>query len=240
MGAWRDGSGNLGEMKVHRMGIACRQDQRGALAVRGADRPENIGRGRTLVASGGRSRSAQGPTTGDLVLLPYAGFIREPNLYLVATDAFRVGDLTHWHRSMSRQRTIPSIAGMGPRSTSITSAARCASFSRDGLPGALPSMSPPGPRALNLTTQSRTICSVTPPISAASLRDEPSLNGSQRQKAARLSSIFGLPSLSSQSGRIVIVSQRCGHGEPLSFASPGIRTDSRRSSFLSRRLQDLV
>jgi hypothetical protein len=32
------------------------------------------------------------------------------------------------------------------------------------------------------------------------------INGSQRQKAARLSSILGLPSLSSQSGRIVIVS----------------------------------
>ena len=38
----------------------------------------------------------------------------------------------------------------------------------------LRSISPAGPSALNRTTQSRTICSVTPPIFAASPRVPPS------------------------------------------------------------------
>ena len=43
-----------------------------------------------------------------------------------------------------------------------------------GRAGALRSIRPAGPWALNFTTQSRTICTVTPPIRAASLRDAPS------------------------------------------------------------------
>jgi hypothetical protein len=75
---------------------------------------------------------------------------------------------------MIRHRTTPWIAGTGPLSITAASAARCTSFSRDGRPGALPSISPSGPRALNRITQSRTICRVTPPIFAASVRDAPS------------------------------------------------------------------
>ena len=41
-------------------------------------------------------------------------------------------------------------------------------------PGARPVTSPCGPRALKRTTQSRTICKVTQPIRAASLREAPS------------------------------------------------------------------
>ncbi len=81
---------------------------------------------------------------------------------------------SHRHRSINRQRTTPSVAGTGPASIACTSAARCVSFSRDGFPGALPLISPSGPRALNRSTQSRTTCSVTPPIMAASVRDAPS------------------------------------------------------------------
>jgi hypothetical protein len=66
------------------------------------------------------------------------------------------------------------MAGVGPLSITAASAARCASFSRDGRPGALRSIRPPGPSALNRSTQSRTICSVTPPILAAAVRDAPS------------------------------------------------------------------
>jgi hypothetical protein len=80
----------------------------------------------------------------------------------------------HWHRSTSRQRTTPSIAAVGPLSITAFSAARCASVSFDGCPGALRSISPSGPWALNFITQSRTICSVTPPIVAASVRLAPS------------------------------------------------------------------
>jgi hypothetical protein len=46
--------------------------------------------------------------------------------------------------------------------------------SRGGCPGALRSIRPSGPCALNFSTQSRTICSVTPPIFAASVRVAPS------------------------------------------------------------------
>lgn len=74
----------------------------------------------------------------------------------------------------SRQRTTPWIAGIGPLSTISTSARRWASLSRDRLPGALPSSRPSGPRALNRTTQSRTICKPTPPIRAAAVRLPPS------------------------------------------------------------------
>src|SRR5665647_1584398 len=63
----------------------------------------------------------------------------------------------HWARSLRRHRTTPWIAGIGPLSTILATAWRCASLSLQGLPGALPSMRPSGPRALNRTTQSRTI-----------------------------------------------------------------------------------
>ena len=65
-------------------------------------------------------------------------------------------------------------AGIGPLSTAAASACRCASFSRRDGPDALRSIKPSGPAALNRTTQSRTICSPTPPIRAASLREPPS------------------------------------------------------------------
>jgi len=42
------------------------------------------------------------------------------------------------------------------------------------LPGAFRSIKPSAPAALNFTTQSRTICNVTPPVRAASVRLEPS------------------------------------------------------------------
>jgi len=75
---------------------------------------------------------------------------------------------------MIRQRTTPWIAGIGPLSIAAARAARCVVFSRDARPGALRSMRPSGPWVLSLTTQSRTICNVTPPILAASVRVPPS------------------------------------------------------------------
>ena len=63
---------------------------------------------------------------------------------------------------------------MGPFSAIFAKAWRCSSFSFEGLPGALMLTSPAGPRSLNRTTQSRTICKVTLPILAASVREPPS------------------------------------------------------------------
>ena len=81
---------------------------------------------------------------------------------------------SHWQRSTRRQRTTPWRAGVGPLSIAAASAARCASLSRDGWPGALRSIGPSGPSASNRGTRSRTICGVTPPTFAASVRVAPS------------------------------------------------------------------
>jgi hypothetical protein len=81
---------------------------------------------------------------------------------------------SHCTRSISRQRTTPSRQGVGPSSTARASAARSAGPSTGALPGAFRSIRPAGPSALKRTTQSRTICKVTPPIRAASVREFPS------------------------------------------------------------------
>ena len=59
--AGRDVFGDLGEMQVHRIGVAFGQDERRALAVLGRDRAENICRGGALVlgAEGREPRFAQ-------------------------------------------------------------------------------------------------------------------------------------------------------------------------------------
>ena len=88
--------------------------------------------------------------------------------------ATRNSSKIHWQRSTIRQRTTPWTAGIGPLSRIAASAARCPSFNRGGCPGALRSISPSGPSALNFITQSRTTCNPTPPIFAASVRVAPS------------------------------------------------------------------
>jgi len=78
---------------------------------------------------------------------------------------------THCIRSTMRQRTTPCTTGIGPASTIRRSAMRWGSRRSGRLPGALPFTSPAGPSALNWSTQSRTVCSPTPPIAAAALRE---------------------------------------------------------------------
>ena len=72
------------------------------------------------------------------------------------------------------QHEAERLQGSARSSRTAASAARCASFSRAGCPGALRSIRPSRPCALNLTTQSRTTCNPTPPILAASVRPAPS------------------------------------------------------------------
>ena len=88
VGARRDGRGDLGEVQVHRLGVAGGQDQGCALAVLRADRAEDVGRGGALVTRRARTGAALGPTAGDLVLLADAGLVGEPDFYGVAVDAF--------------------------------------------------------------------------------------------------------------------------------------------------------
>ena len=91
--ARRDLRGDLGQVKVHRFGVASRHDERRALAVLGTDRAEDIGRGGSLVFRRARARAALGPAARDLVLLADACLVRKPDLYGVGLDAFFASDL---------------------------------------------------------------------------------------------------------------------------------------------------
>src|SRR5260370_18947050 len=76
-----DGVGDFGQMQVHRLGIAGRQDQGGSLSLLRADGSEDVGRGGALIPPSPRARAPLGPPSGGLVLLTNWRFIREPNLY---------------------------------------------------------------------------------------------------------------------------------------------------------------
>ena len=53
--AGRDGGGDLGQVQVHRLGVAARQDERRTLALLRADGTEDVGRsGALIVGRGGR------------------------------------------------------------------------------------------------------------------------------------------------------------------------------------------
>ena len=93
MTARRDGCGDLGQVQVHRLGIASRQDERCTLAKRGTDGSEDVGRGSALIAGCARPCAALGPSAGDLVLLADARLILEPNLYGLDVDRLVVRDL---------------------------------------------------------------------------------------------------------------------------------------------------
>ena len=82
VGAGIDGPADLGEMRGHRRSVAPRHDQRGALALLRTDRAEDIRPLGPLVVGSARPRSTLGPAAGDGVLLPDAGFILPPQLYL--------------------------------------------------------------------------------------------------------------------------------------------------------------
>ena len=88
-----DGGGDLGQVQVHRLGIASGQDERRSFAKRGTDGPEDVGGSCALIGGRGRPRSTSGPTAGDLVLLSDPGFIGEPDLYRGRLDTPVLCDL---------------------------------------------------------------------------------------------------------------------------------------------------
>src|SRR5271165_1054050 len=67
VGAGRDALGDFRQVQVHRVGVAFRQDERGALAVLGRDRAEDVSRGGALVLGRGGARAAFRPAPRDLV-----------------------------------------------------------------------------------------------------------------------------------------------------------------------------
>ena len=78
--AGRDGKRDLLEMQCHSLCVAGWEDETGRLTERGTDRAEDIGRGRSLILRGERSRAAFCPASRDLVLLTDAAFVLEPEL----------------------------------------------------------------------------------------------------------------------------------------------------------------
>ena len=86
VGTGCDDRGDLGEMQVHRFGIAGRQDQGRALALLWADGAEDVGRGGPLITRSAGAGATLRPAAGDLVLLADPSLVREPYFYLVDFD----------------------------------------------------------------------------------------------------------------------------------------------------------
>lgn len=98
MGAGRDLGGDFGQVQVHRFGVAPGHYERSAFAVLGADRAEDIGRRGSLIFGRAGARAAFGPTPGDLILLPDARLVGEPDFYRGRIDVLLARDLvqTGW------------------------------------------------------------------------------------------------------------------------------------------------
>lgn len=91
--AWRDFASDFGEVKVHRLCVAGRQNQSYGLALSRADGAEYVGRSGALVAWRTGARAAFGPTPRDLVLLADTRLILEPDLYPGRIDPVLARDL---------------------------------------------------------------------------------------------------------------------------------------------------
>jgi hypothetical protein len=84
--ARRDLGGDFGQVQVHGFGAAPGHYEGRALAALGADCAEYISGGGSLISGSARTRSALGPTAGDLVLLADARLVGEPDLYGVGSE----------------------------------------------------------------------------------------------------------------------------------------------------------
>jgi hypothetical protein len=110
VGSRCDPDGDLGEMQVHRLGVASRQDQGRALALLWADRTEDVGGGCALVMGCAGASAALGPASGDLVLLADARLVLEPDFYLVAVDSLLTRDLFQTRREAFLKSSIAPSA----------------------------------------------------------------------------------------------------------------------------------
>ena len=72
------------EVLLHRLGVAERHDDAGALALGRADRAEDVGPGGALVVRRPGPGAAARPPAGDQVLLPDPRLVLEPDLYALA------------------------------------------------------------------------------------------------------------------------------------------------------------
>lgn len=85
----RDRDADLFKMSLHGRCIAPRHDESGTFALHRTDGAEDVGRDRALIVRRPWARTAFGPSAGQLVLLPDASFILEPDFNLDAgSDLF--------------------------------------------------------------------------------------------------------------------------------------------------------
>ena len=110
VGTGRDDLGDLREVQVHRLSIAGRQDQGRALALFGADRTEDVGRGSPLITGSAGAGATLCPSAGDLVLLADASLVRKPDFYLVAVDGLFLDDFVQTRGEVFLKSSIAPAA----------------------------------------------------------------------------------------------------------------------------------
>ena len=101
---------HLGQVQVHRCGVAAGQDEPRGLALPGADGAKDIGRGGTLVLRRRRSGTAPSPAPGDLVLLADTCFVGKPDLYRGQFDALLLGNFVQEGREFFLKCSIAPSA----------------------------------------------------------------------------------------------------------------------------------
>ena len=100
---------DLGEMQAHALARAAGQHQASAFAMSRADRPEDVGRLRSLVFGRCGPRAPPGPTPRDLVLLSDASLIGEPDLYRLAAGLVRRNRVQTGRECFLKEDTAASL-----------------------------------------------------------------------------------------------------------------------------------
>jgi hypothetical protein len=93
MGSGSHGLRDFRQMQAHRLCVALGHDQGCALALLGADRPEDVDRACPLIMRGAGPGSPPGPAAGDLVLLADTGLVLPPQFYGSALRETRLDPL---------------------------------------------------------------------------------------------------------------------------------------------------
>ena len=110
VGAGRDLGCDFGEVQIHRLGVAMRQDESCPFAVLWADGPENIARSGALIRWRRRPRATLRPTPRDLVLLADTRLVGEPDLYALRRDVLFARDFVQARREVFLKSSIAPSA----------------------------------------------------------------------------------------------------------------------------------
>ena len=103
-------TGDLGEMKVHRLCVAGGQDQSCSFALFWADGAEDVGRSGALIAWRTGACAAFGPTACDLVFLADTRLVLEPDFYLTRIDPIFARNFVQTGREVFLKSSIAPAA----------------------------------------------------------------------------------------------------------------------------------